>query len=294
LEEFGGIYYLEDNILNPIFEGIICTGLEIDENAKILLSITRSTEEQIIAIKIKNQREFEKLPVELASNYICAFLAHDMMIYKNKIIVIATNGLKNDKEEATNEDVPWEGIGKIIVSDIKFDKEKIIISESVVINPFGCNHHHHINDICFYDNSFFLSAHTYCDKNKKYFKEGVIAKLNEKFEVIETMDKFRQPHSLVSFRDRLFVCSSSVSSVMSVNWKEKSVKLEYKGVDSYVKALLVTDEFFFIGLNYAVGRTNSKFKNPVSGLLKFNRWNGKTDYVELPEGCTDIYDIKYY
>ena len=53
----------------------------------------------------------------------------------------------------------------------------------------------------------------------------------------------------------------------------------------------MTDNFFYIGNNQSLGRTNSPFKNPTTGILQVNRKTGETKRIPLPVYCDNIYDI---
>ena len=286
--DFGGVYFLSKHQLQSIFEGSGCFGLYFDKNHDMLFIATRITP-QIIAYK-KEKNAFHRVPIDF-SNYIFGEQSHGITIFNDKLILVATDGTEND-ESALNTDVPWKGIGKIIVSDLEFGINKITIKNSQSYNPFSCNHHHHINDICVHDNSLYLLSHSYCDLNKNYIKKGVLSILSTTFQSTPLLDKFQHPHSLHSYNDRLFLCSSAIACIMSISLPEK-IKLEYKGIDAYARGLAVTKNFMYFGNSFSIGRTNSKFINPIFGLLKFNRQNGSTDFISLPEGCDNVYEVTY-
>ena len=284
----GGVYYLDDNVLKIIYDETGCFGIHFDKSRKILFCVTRK-ENQIIAFKVKNSNQFIRVPIKFV-NYLFAVEAHGIYINENKIVVVATGGI-NDGENATNDDVPWTGVGKIIVSELEINDNEITIKNSKVFNPFNCTHHHHINDITYHDGDWYLTSQGYCDSKNNYVKKGSLAKLDDSFNAHTILDKFEQPHSLYFFRDRLYVCSSANAIVYSINLKDKSMRLEYKGVNAYTRGLLVTDNYFYIGTSFSVGRTNSKFTNPNFGILKFNRNNGETTRIDLPPNCNNIYTI---
>jgi hypothetical protein len=212
---FGGIYELKEKLI-PVFEGTACYAMQISKD--ILFSVTREKDEQIIAFNIKNEGNYQRIPISF-KNYIYAVHPHGMYLLKNKIIVVATNGIEHGGE-ATNKNVPWTGIGKIIVSDIEFTEKEITIKNSKVYNPFSCTHHHHINDLCMYNDSLYLSAHTYCN-GEKFLKKGILAKLDKNFQASMLIDKLEQPHSPYVHRNKIFVCSSAIAAVMSIEMEQK-------------------------------------------------------------------------
>jgi hypothetical protein len=286
--DFGGVYFLSENKLQTIFEGSGCFGIFFDTNHDVLFVATRTTP-QIMAYK-KERNIFSRISVDF-SNYIFGEQSHGITIFNGKLIVIATDGTENE-ESALNLDVPWKGIGKIIVSDLEFGDNSITIKNSQSYNPFSCNHHHHINDICVHNNSLYLLSHSYCDLEKNYIKKGVLSILSDAFQATPLLDKFQHPHSLHSFHNRLFLCSSGIACIMSISLPER-IKLEYKGIDSYTRGLAVTKNFMYFGNSFSIGRTNSKFTNPIFGLLKFNRQTGITDFFPLPKGCDNVYAVIY-
>lgn len=283
----GGLFYIKNKQLEPIFTETGCYGIFYDKIHGMLFAVTR-TEPQIIAFKI-GLHDFVRIPIKF-SNYVFANSSHAIYIVNNKIYVIATDGEQNG-QKATNTDLSGSFVGKIIISDIHFFEDMIIIDNSKIYNPYSCSHHHHINDLCYYENSFYLTSLSYCDPNKNYVKKGVISKLDDNLHAKMIIDKLEQPHSIITFKDRLYVCSSGMAMIFLVDLSDNTMKLEYKGIDAYVRGLLVTQNYLYIGISYSLGRTKSKFTNSTSGLLKFNRRNGETTHMPLPPNCNNIYAI---
>ena len=284
---FGGVYQIESEKLIPIYEGRGCFGMSFDNVNKILFVATRE-EPQLLAFRIIKNK-FEQIHVKF-TNYLFGLQAHGILCHNQKIHVIATDGLKDDKE-AINKDVPWKGIGKIITSKVSITEKHIEISDSEVANPFECEHHHHINDLCLHKDRLYLSSHSYCDREKSYVKKGIITKLDEKLHSLDVIEGFEQPHSPFSYKNRLFICSSAIACVMSIDTEEKSIKLEYKGIDAYTRGIVNTEKFLYIGTSFSVGRTNATFNNPNIGVLKFNKRTGDAKYFKIPEKCTNVYSI---
>lgn len=285
----GGIYFIKENELVPIFEKTACYGIFLDKTHQTLFCITRENP-QILAFKILDNGNFKEIPIKFL-NYIFAEKAHGIYIFNNQIIVPATSGDKN-KVKASNDDFPSETVGKIIVSKIEFQKDNLVIRDSKSFNPFDCSHHHHINGVIIFQDQLLMSSLSYCDQEKNYIKKGALSKLDtSNFHAEVLIDKIVFPHSSTVFRDRLFLCSSLTSSIISIDHSLKDIKLEYKGIDVFVRGLVVTDNFFYIGNSQSLGRTNSPFKNPTTGILQVNRKTGETKRIPLPVYCDNIYDI---
>lgn len=291
--EQGGIFIIKDHQLKVLFEGNMCSGLYYDKKNNVLLGVIKK-EPQIIAFKIHNNEKMEQIPVNF-SKYIFAQDSHDMLIVNDRLYIVASNGETNSKI-ASNAMEHWVGkgnqhVGKIIVSDISIRENKIEIKNSRVYNPFECEHHHHINDICKFKGKIYLSSHSFCNKEKNLVKKGALSTLDENLHAHVILDVFEQPHSLYDNKNKLYLCSSATATVFSIDPKKNTIKLEYKGVNTYTRGLLVTDRYFYIGLSFSLGRTNSKFTNPNFGILQFNRDTGETTRIKLPTNCDNVYKI---
>ena len=284
----GGVYYLKNDSLIPIFEGINCHGLFYDKQNEMLFCATR-TELQIHCFKILHDNTIKKIPVSF-EKYVFGNDAHGVLVQNNKILLVATNG-DPDSEFAINDDGVDDKVGKIIISDLEMGDSNIKIRHSKIINPFNCSHHHHINDICSDGARLFLSSFSHCDADYNYKKKGSISVFNLHQKANVLIDGFEDPHSLCYFKNKLYLTSSSNSSVFSVDPKTKEKKLEYKGPEVYVKGLLVTDSHFYIGLNYSLERTGTTFTNKTTGLLMYNRTSGETKRMSLPPQANNVYSI---
>ncbi len=285
----GGLYKIEDEHLNPIFEGTNCHGLEYYENQKILFCATRTTP-QIRCFKINSDQSIQNVKT-IFEDYIFGEDAHGICILDNKIYLAATAGDPNT-ENATNTDGPGTKVGKIIVSDFKVEENKIKISNSKIINPFDCSHHHHVNEICYNGKEMFVTSFSYCDTNKNYIKNGAVSKLTFDGKTVVLIDDFEKPHSLSFFKNKFYLVSSSTSKIFSIDPHTKKKTLEYKCSDVFVKGLLVTDEYFYLGLNSGIGRTDWKSTVPTTGILKINRKTSETKKISLPPQSNNVYSIK--
>ena len=92
------------------------------------------------------------------------------------------------------------------------------------------------------------------------------------------------------YKNKLYLCSSSQALLLSLNQNNK-IKLEYKGLDAFMRGVLVINEFLYIGYSFSLRRTNSKFVNPVYGILKINRNSGEAKKIDLPQNCNNIISI---
>ena len=286
----GGIYRLHNDELIPIFDERNCHGLFYYKEYDFLFCVTREMP-QIVCFKILKNNQIQRYTTKF-ENYIFAEDAHGLCIVGKKLFLIATNGDPNSDKSINILGPKSNKVGKIIVSDLEFTSDHIIIKNSKIINPFNCSHHHHINEIYFARNNFFMTSFSYCDSNKNYIQNGAISAFGlSDYKTELFLDGFVQPHSLSFYNDKLYLASSADSKIFSINLNDKSICLEYKGPDVFVKGLLVTGENLYIGLNYSVGRTDSKFVNSEKGILKFNRITGESKKISLPPQSDNVYSI---
>jgi hypothetical protein len=289
----GGLFLLKNNSkLEPIFEEKMCSSMYFLEEEEILFTITKDFP-QLLAFKKQNDK-WIKIAIK-TQNIIFANDPHSVIVWKNKIYLTATGGDPNSNDASNLHEYAKDRygvkVGKIIVSDIKIKNNEILISDSKVYNPFDCNHHHHINDLCIVGDSLYMSSHSYCNKEKELISKGVITKISNDMQVEVISDKFEQPHSPYFYRKRLYVCSSAHAMILSMDLEDRTLRIEFKGLNAYTRGLLVTDRHMYIGTSFSLGRTNSKFKNPNYGVLKFSKDTGETTKIELPKQYDNVYGI---
>lgn len=284
----GGVFLLNGDKLVPIFDNIGCYGSFFKEDKNLLFCITRK-EPQIISFR-KEGNKFVQIPIHF-KNYIFGHDTHGVYVSDDKIYVVSSEG-EDGSESATNNDHHLGAkVGKIIVSEIEIDKDVIVIKNSKIFNPFSCYHHHHINDIISVDDSIYLSSFSYCDSQKTYVNKGAISKLNSSNKCEVLIEGISQPHSLYHFDDRVYFCASNMSTVFSVDLLEKNTRIEYKGPNLFIRGLLITRKYFYIGISESVDRTNPIFNNQTAGILRFNRDTGETKLIPIPAGYDNIYSI---
>lgn len=283
----GSLLVFNEEKLNVIFNETGCYGCFYQKNYDILFCITRK-DPQIICYKKENNR-FIRIPTYF-ENYIFGYDAHGVYISDNRIYVVASDG-EHDSEKSTNIDGPSNKVGKIIVSEINIKNDGITIKNSKMINPFSCSHHHHINDIIGMDDSLYFTSFSYCKSIENYISRGAVSNLISDSECEIILDCFEQPHSLVYFRDRFYVCSSNLAIVYSFNLQDTIPRIEYKGPDGYIRGLLITDNYLYIGISESIGRTNARFTKQTCRLLRFNKITGETKVISLPSEYNNVYSI---
>lgn len=284
----GGVFILKENSLKKLYDENACYGIFYDEKNSLLFCVTR-TMPQIIVFK-KDNKTFRKLKV-LFSNYVFGEDAHGCCILNNKIYLVATEGEQNGQKAEEIIAPGKDHVGKIIVSDIVVADNEIIIKNSEIFNPFDCKHHHHINDLNILDNVLYLSSHTHCDKNKSFIKKGAISKLDLSLQATVINNKTEHPHSITFFNNRLYVCSSGLSSIFSIDPFNDLTQIEYKGTNAYIRGLLITQSYFYFGMSITKSRSESKFYNLESGILQFNKKTGEVKRIKFPEIYDSIYAI---
>ena len=284
----GGVFILKDNYLKKLYDENACYGLFYDKKNSLLFCIAR-TMPQIIAFKIEN-KNFRPLKISF-SNYIFSEDAHGCCVLDNKIYVMATEGEQNGQKAEGIVGPGKDHVGKIIVSEIIFMGDDIIIKDSKIFNPFDCKHHHHSNDLNILNNVLYLSSHTHCDKNKTFIKKGAISKLNLSLQATVINNKTEHPHSITFFNNRLYACSSGLASIFSIDPSNDLTQLEYKGTNAYLRGLLITQSYFYFGMSISKSRSESKFYNMESGILQFNRKTGEVKRIKFPEIYDSIYAI---
>jgi len=283
----GGIYQLDNYKLKPIFTKSACYGMYFDKKNKILYGVIRK-EPQIIALKIEHGEIFQ-IPISF-SKYIFANDVHGITVLNDKIVIVATNGHINGELAININTNQKDKIGKIIISNLRYKNQKIFISNSKIINPFQCNHHHHINDILENNGKFYISCHSHCNQNKELIETGAIIKTD--FSNKETIiNKIEHPHSIKLFNNRIYFCASNYASLFSFELERNTIRLEYKCIDAYMRGLLISKMFFYIGYSVSFGRTNSKFNNATSGIIIVNKRTGESRKINLPSNCDNIYEI---
>lgn len=229
----GGIFFIHDNSLISLIEGMGCFGLCYVKEHNLLFCVTRETP-QILAFQITPDYKILRVPVEF-ENYVFANDSHGILVRDDKIFVVSTQGEEPPQlAEPTTEYGKF--VGKIIISDFEINNSCIKIKNSTVLNPFNCKHHHHINDLCEVDSLIYLSSFSSC-KSSNSLENGTISKLNfagNSSTIITGLDK---PHSLKYFKNKLYITSSGTSKIFS--YDSSGMKLEYKGPDAFVRGLNV-------------------------------------------------------
>ena len=289
----GGIWMLRDDQVVPLHSGPGVFGLCWSQAHALLLGVTRVEQLPVVAFRKVDGNRYVPLHVEYR-HYIPARRAHGIYLFKNKLYVVAAQG-DPDARLCTNEDYVGHYVGKVIISNLEVSADCVLISDSFVWNPYECDHHHHYNDILVDDNFIYLASFSTCDAQQRYISRGAVTRFSHKLSEPTIMtDELVAPHSLQLCEGKLFVCSSSTSSVMSVPLRVESrkTKLEFKTLNNFIRGLIVTSDYFFIGLSRSAGRTNSAhLTEAINGILKFNRKDGTTTKIEMPVNCDNVYSL---
>ena len=127
----GEIFILKDDSLKKLYNENACYGLFYDKKHSILFCITR-TMPQIIAFKICD-KNIRRLKVSF-SNYIFGEDAHGCCVLDNKIYLVATEGEQNGQNAEEVIGPGKEHVGKIIVSEIIFMNDDVVIKDSKIFN----------------------------------------------------------------------------------------------------------------------------------------------------------------
>jgi hypothetical protein len=283
----GGIFLLKDNLI-PLIEGTGYFGLCYDTEHNILFCATRS-QPQILAFQITPDGRVLKIPVKF-HNYIFANDAHGILTQGKKIFLVATQGEEPPQLSEKPTDY-GKFIGKIIQSDINIDIENNIIEirNSVIHNPFNCNHHHHINDLCVIENNLYFSSFSFCEYGNPV-ENGAISKFDSSGKSIVVATNMDKPHSMKYFKQKLYVASSGSSQILSIDL-DGGQKIEYKGPDSFIRGLTITENYIYLGVSWGLGRTNSKFTSNQKGILRFDKTSGETKLIKIPDEYDNVYDI---
>lgn len=288
----GGIWIVRGEEVILLYQGLGVFGLAAWPDERIVIGATRAPEIPLIAFRLIENRY---VPLEVKyQDYVEARRAHGVAVFAGKLFVVAAQG---DPESVlcTNEEFGPVHVGKVIISDIHAKDDHILVGNSAVWNPYDCDHHHHYNDILIDDESIYLASFSTCDDQKRYVSRGCITRFNHQLsEPAIITDELVAPHSLQRVGNRLYVCSSSTSSVVSVDLHRQpsQTTLEFKTLNNFIRGLYLSDECVFIGLSRSAGRTNSAhLTDSINGLLKFNRKDGTTVRIEMPAGCDNLYSV---
>lgn len=289
----GGIWLLRNDRLEELYKGYGIFGLAWSAKHSLLFGVTRVEQPPIIVFRRSDKREYLPVRVEY-ENYVPARRAHGIYIFENHLYVVATQG-DPDSPFCVNEDFIDHRVGKIIITEVEVRDNYILLRDSRVWNPYECEHHHHYNDILVDENFIYLASFSTCDEQKRYISRGAVTRFNHQFSAATIItDDLVAPHSLRIFDDRLYLCSSGSSSVVSLplDVQQATTRLEFKTLNNFIRGLNVTADSFLIGLSRSAGRRNSApFTESINGILKYDRKDGTTTRIEMPSDCDNLYFI---
>ena len=287
----GGIWRLSGDRISELYRGYGIFGLAQTQDQEYLLAATRVEDPPFIAFR-RVGSSYRQIRIEL-TNYLQARRAHGIAIHSGKLYLAAAQG-QVGAPMATNTDL-WagHGVSRILISRIAFSPSGVTISDTLVWDPYECDHHHHYNDLLVNETGVHVVSFTTCKPDKEYVSLGSVTRFYPELKLDRILtDALDAPHSLSIFDGRMFVCSSRNSSIFSLPLDGGAVKLEYKGIDNFVRGLHVSGRYIWMGLSRSSGRTNSAhLVDSINGVLRFDRRTGATRYIALPEYCDNTYAL---
>ena len=289
----GGLWLLRDGRLSAIHRGRGVFGLAWWTPHQLILGAARTDDVPFVAFTRTPAGGFDPMAI-VYRDYIPARRAHGIAIAGDTLFVAAAQGHPG-APMATNDDFANHYISTVILSTIAMADGRLVIGDSRVWNPYGCDHHHHYNDLLVDDRHIYLSSFTTCDAIGGYDGRGAVTRFNRDFSDRTILTQsLVSPHSLQIVDGRLYVCSSTTSSVMSVplDARDAAARLEFKTINNFLRGLWMDDDRMWIGLSRSAGRTNSAhLTDAMNGILEFNRRTGATTRIEMPEDCDNLYTI---
>jgi len=289
----GGLWSWDGARLLAIYGGGGVFGLTWWRQGSILLAATRDDSRPLLAFR-RNGSELAPLDVR-CEGFIPGRRVHGIAAGTDKLYVVASQG-DPDSPISSNTD-RWRDhrVGKVLISEVSIEGEGILVRNTVIWNPFQCDHHHHYNDALVDADFIYLAAFSTCDRSRILIDRGSVARFRNDLVLDRVIsDGLSGPHSLQILDGRMYACSSETSSIVSIaiDGSDRTPRLEYKGINNFVRGLVVTDEFLFIGLSESAGRTESdRFTEPINGFLQFSRTTGEARRVALPAACQNVYAI---
>ena len=152
---------------------------------------------------------------------------------------------------------------------------------------------HHINSICMHQGDIIISA--FGSKEKEfwmYAEEGYALNINSNTKLISGL---KQPHSLFSYNNELYVCDSSRKRVIKENG-EVITQVEH----GYTRGLYINDSVLLFGTSKGrvVSHSQNKYVGNISdqGILAGESGvtliqNDQTSHISLQGIAEEVYDI---
>jgi hypothetical protein len=287
----GGIWLLRDDQLVEIYRGFGIFGMAAIDGEHVIAA-TRVADPPLIAFR-KEGESFRRVPV-LLRDYIPTRRAHGIAVHARRLFLVAAQG-EEGGAMCSNTDI-WanHGVSKVLISELSLAGPYVEVARSRIWNPYECDHHHHYNDLLVDDESVHLVSFSTCTPQKEYVDRGSVSRFRHdgQLDLIVT-DRLEAPHSAAMHEDRLYVCSSRDWSLVSVPPSGgEEPRIEHRSIRNFVRGLVVTDDFYWIGLSRSSGRTNSAhLSDSMNGVLRVDRRTGESVRVPLPDDCDNTYTI---
>lgn len=152
---------------------------------------------------------------------------------------------------------------------------------------------HHLNSICLHEDQVLASG--FGDNEKEFWmhaENGYVFDVKQDKKVIKNL---KQPHSLFSFDDRLYVCDSSRKRVV-----DQSGNVHYQSQTGYIRGLYIEKDMMLVG--HSKGRVVSHSQGKYIGNIADKGMisgecgvvviqNKQKHFVDCSKFADEIYDI---
>lgn len=217
-------------------------------------------------------------------------------------LIILDKALKLVKIESLE---PLKGVHSIIHQDdflymVVTKQDKVVkyhLKDSKIETVFDLHTQkdiHHLNSICFHQNQLLGSG--FGDHDKEFWMHAENGYVYDVLNNKKIMTGLKQPHSLFSFDDQLFVCDSSRKRVVN-----QDKKVVYQSNSGYIRGLYINENIKLIGRSKGrvVSQSQGRFvgniadKGILTGACGITVLKGN-DYqktIDLSGFADEIYDI---
>jgi hypothetical protein len=290
----GGLWSWDGARLRDVVVGRGIFGVAWWRGGSILIGVTRDDETPVVAFA-RSGSGLRPLRVR-CDRYIGGRRMHGVAVDATRLYAVASQG-DPASVVSTNTD-RWRDhyVGKVLMSELQLDGDDLIVGGTEVWNPFGCEHHHHYNDILLDDEWIYLSSFSTCDNAKRVTDRGAVTRFRKSDGAFDRVvcDGLNGPHSPQIMLDRIYICSSESSSIVSFpkDGLYAVPRLEYKSISNFIRGLAVTDRHLYVGLSRSAGRTDAdRFTTSINGVLQVDCATGVTERIPLPDACENVYSL---
>ncbi len=152
---------------------------------------------------------------------------------------------------------------------------------------------HHLNSICHHQGKWLASG--FGNHNKEFWMHAENGYVFDVFNQNKILTNLKQPHSLFSWNNQIYVCDSSRQRVI-----DEDLNVVYQSKTGYIRGLWLDESITLIG--HSKGRVNSHSKGTFIGNIA-NKGilsgecgvmviqNGNHSFIDLSKHANEIYDI---